>query len=324
MYDSDDSRPECVDDDTEPSDSDDADRTTLLLTDSTAVADHDAWESLVVPDDREVSVLSVTYTESIDDIVEQVWNAVGGLPTDLGIISFDEMTRSGRQMGVEKRPESPITLTTMSDPKNLKGLGTAMRLYLDEWCEKPTRSILCFTSLTHFVRHVSLEDAVQFIEEVETLLAETDAVGHFHLDPDAVDDEVVARLRPAFDVVRDETGRTRSVESLTTGVIHRLLGEERRRFALAYLHRADVPVTMRTLAEHVAAWEEGVEPADLTPERIERARTSLATSHVPLLKDAGVVESDEDGTVVQFTQRAEENETLQTLLDLASNEYDRE
>jgi len=321
MYDSDDTRPECADGDAERPDSDATDRTTLLLTDSTAVAGHEACESLLVPDERPLSILTVTYTESIDDIVEHVWNGVGGLPTDLGVISFDEMTRSGGQTGVGERPESPITLTTMSDPENLKGLGTAMRLYLDEWCEKPTRSILCFTSLTHFVRHVSLDDAVQFVEEVEALLAETDTVGHFHLDPNVVGDEVVARLRPAFDEVRDETDRERSDEELTTAVIHRLLGDERRRFALAYLHETDVSVTMRTLAERVAAWERDVPAPDLTPDRIERVRTSLATSHVPLLKDAGVLESDGE-SALRFTQQAAEDETLQTLLDLASSEYD--
>jgi len=321
MYDSDDTRPECVDGDAERPDSDATARTTLLLTDSTTVAGHEMCESLLVPDEQPVSVLAVTYTESIDDIVEHVWNGVGGLPTDLGVISFDEMTRSGRQSGVEQRPESPITLTTMSDPENLKGLGTTMRLYLDEWCQKSTSSVLCFTSLTHFVRHVSLDDAVQFVEEVETLLTETDAVGHFHLDPNVVDDEVVTRLRPAFDEVRDETERTRSNQELTTDLIHRLLGDDRRRFVLAYLHETDVSVTMRTLAERVAAWEADVAASDLSPEQIERVRTSLATSHVPLLKDAGVLESDGE-SALQFTPKAEEDGTLQTLLDLASSEYD--
>lgn len=321
MYESDDTRPECADEDAERPDSDAVDRTTLLLTDSTSVAGHEACESLLDPAEQPVSVLTVTYTESIDDVVEHVWNGVGGLPTDLGVISFNEMTRSGRQTGVGERPESPITLTTMSDPENLKGLGTAMRLYLDEWCERATRSILCFTSLTHFVRHVSIDDTVQFVEEVETLLTETDAVGHFHLDPNVVGDEVVERLRPAFDEIRDETDRMRSEQELTTGVIHRLLGDERRRFALAYLHETDVSVTMRTLAERVAAWEADVAASDLSPEQIERVRTSLATSHVPLLKDAGVLESDGE-SALRFTRRAQEDGTLQTLLDLASSEYD--
>ena len=299
-------------------------RTVLLLTESTVVAEREVCERQLSTDSvRDTSVLAVTYTEALDDVVEKVWESLGDLPADLGIISFDDMTRSTESSSGYERPEGPITLTTMSDPENLKGLGTAMRLYLDEWNQRPTNRILCFSSLTHTLRHVSLEDVVQFVRGVESLLYETNTVGHFHLDPHAFDDHVVQRLREEFDVVVDEVAEGEDESSeLTMDVIHRLLGNERRRYVLAYLATADVSVTMRTLTERVAAWEQGVDESDLSPIQTEQVRTSLTTSHVPLLKDAGVIETGGGGDVIELTERAKEDETLETLLDLAADEYD--
>jgi hypothetical protein len=298
-------------------------RTVLLLTESTVVAERQVCERQLSADDvRDTSVLAVTYTEALDDVVEKVWESLGDLPADLGVISFDDMTRSAATTDGYRRSEGPITVTTMSDPENLKALGSAMRLYLDDWTDRSTHRILCFSSLTHLLWHVSVDDAVQFLRGVETLLHDTNSVGHFHLDPQQFDDQVVERLRAEFDEVIDDVGATDDEPELTTDVIHRLLGNERRRYILAYLGTAELSVTMRTLTERIAAWEQGVDESELSPFQTERVRTSLTTSHVPLLKDANVIEADDDGDVLRLTDEARENETLTTLLQMAADEYD--
>ncbi|MFB6155817.1 MAG: hypothetical protein ABEJ22_07970 [Haloferacaceae archaeon] len=322
MSDSDDPRPVEADAGVDVTESGTSARTVLLLSDASVAAERQVCESqLSSALGQDTSILAVTYTEALDDVVEKVWESLGDLPADLGVISFDDMTRSSSAESGYKRPEGPITLTTMSDPENLKGLGTAMRLYLDEWTDRPTERVLCFNALTNLLRHVSLDDAFQFVEGVGELLEETDAVGYFHLDPSAVDDATRERIRTAFDVVV-EGGRDETETGLEMDVVHRLLGNERRRFALAYLWATDMSVTVRTLTENIASWELGVAASDLSSLQTERVRTSLTTSHVPLMKDAGVVATEDDGEVLRLTDRARGHEALTSLLEMAAEEYD--
>lgn len=296
-------------------------RTVLLLTPSTDVAGHEACRARI-DDDGEENVLVVSYTQTLDDVIESVWSQLGRLPGELGLISFDDMTRSAASAETRSLSGNGITLTTMSDPENLQGLGTAMRLYLDEWATRETDSVVCFTSFTHLLWYTDLEDAVEFVAALSTLFSQTGTVGHFHLDPSKVDDLMLSRLREEFDEVVEADPRSDHREpELTADVIHRLLSNSRRRYVLAFLSHVQAPVTLRTLSEQVAAWEQNVSEAELAPGEAERMRTSLATSHLPQLRDAGVVESGEDGNVLELTETARESETFRALVDLASSEY---
>ncbi|MDX1744669.1 MAG: hypothetical protein R3324_01920 [Halobacteriales archaeon] len=76
--------------------------------------------------------------------------------------------------------------------------------------------------------------------------------------------------------------------------IYGLLADRRRRYALHYLMQRGEPVTLRDLAEQVAAWENR-KPADqLGAQERKRVYIALYQSHMPSMDREGVVEYDAD------------------------------
>lgn len=91
---------------------------------------------------------------------------------------------------------------------------------------------------------------------------------------------------------------------LTQDDVFEILSSPRRRYLLYVLRQHDEPVELTELAEHVAAWENGVEPDELTTQERKRVYVSLYQTHVPKLDDAGIVDYDPDSGLVALTQRA--------------------
>jgi DNA-binding transcriptional ArsR family regulator len=82
-------------------------------------------------------------------------------------------------------------------------------------------------------------------------------------------------------------------------LVFSVLSNSRRRLVLRYLRTVESTVGVRDLATQVAAWENGVPPAELTYKQRKRVYTSLHQTHLPKLDDAGFVTYDRDrGTVV--------------------------
>lgn len=92
---------------------------------------------------------------------------------------------------------------------------------------------------------------------------------------------------------------------LTQDDVFEILSSPRRRYLLYHLRQRQEPVELTTLAEHVAAWENGVDTEDLTTQERKRVYVSLYQTHVPKLDDAGIVEYDSESGMVALTQRAQ-------------------
>lgn len=76
-----------------------------------------------------------------------------------------------------------------------------------------------------------------------------------------------------------------------------LLSNERRRYALYYLHEQSGPVSVDELVETVAKWEDNP-PMDL-PERYDRIEISLDHNHLPKTAEVEFVEYEPDEGVVR-------------------------
>lgn len=81
-----------------------------------------------------------------------------------------------------------------------------------------------------------------------------------------------------------------------------ILSNARRRFILSYLSQTEGPVELRELADEVARWETGSE--SLSRKERKRVYVSLYQTHIPRLKDAGVIDYDPDSGLVQLVDRA--------------------
>lgn len=93
-------------------------------------------------------------------------------------------------------------------------------------------------------------------------------------------------------------------EPLDQDTIFELLSNSRRRFVLHYLRHADGSVQLTTLADELAAWENGIEIDDLSSQQRKRVYVSLYQTHLEKLSDTGVIEYDSDEGVIELTDRA--------------------
>ncbi|WP_254762200.1 DUF7344 domain-containing protein [Natrinema marinum] len=88
------------------------------------------------------------------------------------------------------------------------------------------------------------------------------------------------------------------------GEIFDLLSNHRRRYAIHYCKREDEPVTLGTLAEHVAAWELDKEVDEITSAERKRVYTSLQQTHLPTLEQADMIKFDD--RTIELTDEASE------------------
>lgn len=83
-----------------------------------------------------------------------------------------------------------------------------------------------------------------------------------------------------------------------------LSNERRRRIVHVLLLHDEDEITLRELSRQVAAWENDVEPEDVTLAQRKRVYTALTQSHLPRMDDHGFVEYDDERNVVRPTDRA--------------------
>ena len=87
--------------------------------------------------------------------------------------------------------------------------------------------------------------------------------------------------------------------------IYHLLQNERRRNVLRYLHDVDGQVSMRDIAEQVAAWENNCTVQAITSDERQRVYIPLYQSHLPKLDEEGIIEYNKSRGTVEKTQMAD-------------------
>lgn len=79
---------------------------------------------------------------------------------------------------------------------------------------------------------------------------------------------------------------------LSQDVVFDILSSPRRRYVLYHLRSTGEPVQLTDLAEKVAAWENDVDPDEITDQERKRVYVSLYQTHIPRLADAGFINYD--------------------------------
>ncbi|WP_137283439.1 DUF7344 domain-containing protein [Halorussus salinisoli] len=88
--------------------------------------------------------------------------------------------------------------------------------------------------------------------------------------------------------------------------IHNVLRNDRRRHTIQHLRDADGPLSVDSLAEHIATVETGESPP---PRDVRKSvYVSLHQTHLPKLDDLGIVDYDQREQVLELRDRAEEVE----------------
>ena len=111
------------------------------------------------------------------------------------------------------------------------------------------------------------------------------------------------------------TGVVESSQEPSREDVFEVLSNQRRRHTVHYLRqRADVDhVDLRELSEQLSAWENGVEPEEITHRDRKAVYTALRQTHLPKMDDAGVVNWDPNRGYIEPT---EEMEDVEVYLDV--------
>lgn len=94
--------------------------------------------------------------------------------------------------------------------------------------------------------------------------------------------------------------------SLARDDVYEALSNRRRRYVLHYLRSNGARETLGTLAEHVAAWETGVEVARVTSDARKNVYSSLQQFHLPKMERMDLVRFDRRAGEVELTEEARE------------------
>lgn len=106
-----------------------------------------------------------------------------------------------------------------------------------------------------------------------------------------------------------------STGAVSRDTIFQMLGNRRRRLTISYLKQIDGQSTVRDIAEHVAAWENGIETVEVTYKQRKRVYTSLYQSHLPKLAKAGLIDYNKDRGTVSLTDKIREVDIYLEMVD---------
>ena len=109
---------------------------------------------------------------------------------------------------------------------------------------------------------------------------------------------------------------TEPTTELSENELFDVLANQRRRFAVHLLKReADDSIAIGDMAEQIAAWENGIDTAEITGNERKRVYTALQQSHLPKMDDAGVVEFNKDRGVVEPTPALEDMDVYMDVVE---------
>lgn len=78
-----------------------------------------------------------------------------------------------------------------------------------------------------------------------------------------------------------------------------ILSNERRRHTLHYLLREDRAVELRELSTQISAWENGLDPEEISHQQRKRVYTALRQTHLPKMDEEGVLDYDKNRGVIE-------------------------
>jgi len=177
-----------------PTDGSDAETVLLLTPGSKDECDRACARQLHVPGSEREAVIFVTLTETPDQRVRVLKRYAKRPPARLGVICTGESRRGGALR------EQGIAIRTVENPDDLARLGVGISDALSSWADDYPTTV-CFHSLTALLQFVDLSRVFRFVYTLSGRVAASGAHAHFHLDPNAHDDQTVATLRPLFDEV---------------------------------------------------------------------------------------------------------------------------
>jgi len=152
------------------------------------VGNADACEAALRPENDE-SVLWVSYTRPTENCLDRLLSVPDDRKT---VVDVGGGTRAAAAGTTATPTDGEISV---AEPNDLTGLGIAIAEQL-----RDTDGVhVCFDSITAVLQYVETSRAYTFLNSLLGHLWDADAHAHFHLNPDAHDEETVAAITSLFD-----------------------------------------------------------------------------------------------------------------------------
>jgi hypothetical protein len=299
------------------------------------------------------NVLSVTFSATPFERVALWKRNVGEeLPKRVAIVG----TECGRleQEDAIKTDGRLVIEGSLSEPVDPFGLLLTVGRYLGEWAETDERTLVCIRSLTALLDTMQIWQLQHLIGVLNAHFQELGTAAHYHLDPGAHDEQVLADLRPLFDTViqfddelgwtisqpeareplrpDDATGSERSPHSAIAesaqsddplvphsfDTVVDVLSSPQRRALLYYLviEREGAPtVSLETLVEELHRLATSI--GEESWDTSEQAlQVSLLHVHLPRLAEMGLIEFDLEAKTVQYQPNPALESVLKQVMEM--------
>lgn len=186
----------------------------LVIGPAESPVEYDLCATLCTAGDRPRRRVLVTTIQAPDERLSTLRGYGAGAYDETTIIAVGDRVRSaGRVDGATLGAEGEdVSVERVSDASDLTRLGLLINKSLGGADEE--RPVLCVHSLTAILQVVEVEKAFRFLHVLQGRVRSAATSGHYHLDPTALDEEVVNTIRPLFDfTVRFDDDGDLSVDS---------------------------------------------------------------------------------------------------------------
>lgn len=185
--------------DVEPLSSQISDARAILLLGAALQAPMDAVCIDLVTESQPDALLWITVTRSVDDKLRG-WqqHTEAELPNQIGVVNVGGQTRSGRSSESVLDGHS-VRVETVSDPRDLTGLGIAVNTVLGNWANADIQPVMCFDSITSLLQYSDLQRLYRFLHVLSQRIAKHGGVVHYHLDPTAHKEKTINTLLQLVD-----------------------------------------------------------------------------------------------------------------------------
>jgi len=144
----------------------------------------------------ETNVLTITYTDTPQEWVDDWLDYVGISPLRGGIVAIGQ---------ADANIDDPSwAVKTVENPTDLTGVGIELSELLSGMAtaaDDGEHIAVCFDGITSLLQYADLQRAFRFLHVVTGRIKTVGGVGHFHLDPEAHDPQTLATLKGLFDAV---------------------------------------------------------------------------------------------------------------------------
>lgn len=162
--------------------------------------DETCSDLLAVREASQLNVLNVTTSQTPADRLD-FWSTHVDeeLPANATILRMGDV--EDRQSEKERCLTSTVDIRPIADPSDTLTLGLEMTQHLSKWATNDNQSVGCVYTLSDLLRRAGRGPTIELLTRMLDRNIQIDAHVHYHLNPDAVDEDTLQLLKPLFDAV---------------------------------------------------------------------------------------------------------------------------